>query len=81
MNRKGKQNDSTLAHVAERRAQAFLLRECGLELKQIRAILGYRHHSTIIHFLKTHDAELMTNTVYQEIFAGLQEISRVQNLQ
>jgi hypothetical protein len=80
MNRKGKHNDSTLAQVAERRAQAFLLRVCGLELKQIAKILEYSDHTTVVYFLQTHESELQTNVVYQSVFAELQKYSRVENL-
>lgn len=80
MNRKGKHNDSTLALVAERRAQAVLLRELGLELKQIAAILSYDSHTTIVYFNQTHDAEFITNPVYTSIYTELSKIIRVENL-
>lgn len=81
MNRKGKQNDSTLALVAERRAQAVLLRSHGLELKQIGAILGYSNHTVPVYFIRTHEAEFMTNPVYKSVYEEMAKLLRVENLE
>lgn len=80
-NRKGKTiGDSTLALVAERRAQAVLLRNQGLSYPAIAEILHYTDHTTVLHFVQTHNAEIVSNPIYKSIYAKLSFALAVENL-
>jgi DNA-binding NarL/FixJ family response regulator len=60
-----------------RRALSAILTEQGWSVREIASELC-RSHSTVVHFVQTHQSLLSTDTAYQHLFHQLKDATRWQ---